>query len=212
MAEAWLKIPNCEGYEASSEGRIRSTPRTVIRSNGRPHKVQGKVLSQNPNHNGYICVQIGRKSLLAHRLICEAFHGTPEPGQTDVNHKDGVRDNNRPDNLEWATRSHNVSHAIHTLGAKSGAPWSSDHERVERMRSRLSGSYVLLSPGGLKVPVTNLAAFCKERGFPVTSVRKAFTSGRAYRGWGLVAILKQGNQYRRRPSETPTVSIKEKAE
>src|SRR5690606_24723550 len=49
-----------------------------------------------------------RRRIFAHRLICEAFHGAaPFPGAT-VDHLDGDRRNNRPENLEWVSRSENT--------------------------------------------------------------------------------------------------------
>lgn len=84
-----------------------------------------KLRSQFVNKAGYIQVLYraspdqskGKKSLRIHRLVAEVFHPNPE-NKREVNHKDGVKANNRADNLEWATRSENRAHAI-----KSGL-WS----------------------------------------------------------------------------------------
>lgn len=51
------------------------------------------------------------KKYANHRLVCLAFYGLPGPGQTDVNHKDGIRYNNYFKNLEWCTSSQNRQHA-----------------------------------------------------------------------------------------------------
>lgn len=62
-----------------------------------------------------------RKTTGVHRLICMAFHGAPENYEKlDVNHKDCIKHNNSPSNLEWATRSDNVKHAF-TMGANKHA-------------------------------------------------------------------------------------------
>lgn len=64
--------------------------------------------------NGYRHVVLcwgGRKRRFSvHRLIAAAFHGAPPFGAV-TNHKNGIRDDNRAENLEWVTPSENVSHA-----------------------------------------------------------------------------------------------------
>lgn len=48
-----------------------------------------------------------------HRLVAEAFLQKPDY-KCEVNHKDGCKQNNAVQNLEWLTRSKNVSHAYRT--------------------------------------------------------------------------------------------------
>ena len=48
---------------------------------------------------------------LVHRIVCQAFHGDPPLGCTDVNHLDCNKQNNHASNLEWCTRSENMQHA-----------------------------------------------------------------------------------------------------
>jgi len=51
--------------------------------------------------------------VFVHRMVVAAFHGRPDnPLRTHVNHKDGNGFNNNIDNLEWATPSENVQHAV----------------------------------------------------------------------------------------------------
>lgn len=67
---------------------------------------------------GYYFVRVisddGRSMIQGiHQLVCLAFH---EKAQDDlvVNHKDGVKINNHPSNLEWCTRAANNYHAFET--------------------------------------------------------------------------------------------------
>jgi len=50
------------------------------------------------------------KNLYVHRLVAMAYLGTPKEG-LEVNHKDGDKHNNKPENLEWVTKSENMLHA-----------------------------------------------------------------------------------------------------
>ncbi len=114
--EYWLPIPDSGGhYEASSLGRVRSLDRTLPWG----HTVRrqpGRVLKPGRDRNGYLCLCIChdglRQTSNVHRLVARAFHG--EALGREVNHKDGDKTNNRPENLEWCSRAQNVRHSIET--------------------------------------------------------------------------------------------------
>lgn len=106
--ERWLPIPGYEGmYEASDHGRIRSLDRTITR-NGRPSKLQGRVLTPlTSSKYGYLKVGLGRGNLkFVHRLVAESFLG--DGTGLDVDHRDGDPTNNHLSNLRYLTHAENM--------------------------------------------------------------------------------------------------------
>lgn len=77
---------------------------------------------------GYLRVQftVGktRYAVAAHRIVWMIANQQMIPPGLEINHKDGIKSNNRPSNLEVTTHSGNTLHALHTLGqmAKRHSP------------------------------------------------------------------------------------------
>lgn len=112
MAE-WRPCPCDAHYEVSDEGEVRSVDRTVAR-NGKPAQIRGKLLKPRKHSQGYRSVSMtGQKQATIHSLVMEAFVG-PRPLGTDINHKNGDKADNRLENLEYCSRSQNMTHAVKT--------------------------------------------------------------------------------------------------
>jgi hypothetical protein len=56
----WRDIPGHEGYQVSDDGRVRSLDRVIMRSNGLPQTLKGRLLKLGPNGNGRLRVQLDR--------------------------------------------------------------------------------------------------------------------------------------------------------
>lgn len=121
MNEEWRDISGHPGYQVSSAGRVRSLDRMALVKNRwggmSSRTLPGRVLKPQPFTNGYLSVHLGRgPSYLVHRLVCAAF--VSEDNNLQVNHKNGQRQDNRVENLEWVTCSDNHKHSYRELTRK----------------------------------------------------------------------------------------------
>lgn len=113
MEERWVEIPDTDGkYAVSDLGRVKRL------KPGRGTAV-GKILKAAPNTAGYLSLTLpdlaGKfKSHQVHVLVASTFIGKCPPGM-EVNHKKGLKLDNRASELEYMTRSENTKHA-HDLG------------------------------------------------------------------------------------------------
>ena len=100
--EVWKPIPGYEGkYEVSSLGRVFSIRRK---------RCKGGLLKLHIK-SGYEFIEVWDlsnkpKQMLVHRLVLLAFAGPCPPGMEGA-HNNGIRTDNRAENLRWATKSEN---------------------------------------------------------------------------------------------------------
>lgn len=116
MDEIWKPIDKLSGeYEVSNLGRIRSTHKVIVKENGQRYTRVSKILKPATDARGYLRVACSFNGQLitfkVHRLVAEAFIPNPE-GKATVNHKKGLKSDNRATELEWATQEEQTDHAI----------------------------------------------------------------------------------------------------
>ena len=126
--EIWENVEDFEGiYQISNHGRLKSFKAAA----------DGRVLSNKNRKGDYLAVVLqanGKtKHTRMHRLVAECF--IPNIfGGNEVNHRDGNKQNNHVDNLEWVTRSENALHArIHNTNILGGMNFYNRYIRPKRI-------------------------------------------------------------------------------
>lgn len=147
--EEWRDVAGWEGlYQVSNLGRVRRIARFRKVSDGLFEPCETNLVSIfRDRRSGYPQARLSNgkaKTCLVHRLVCEAFHGPPPFEGAHVAHWDGTRDNNRSDNLRWATPLENAEdrrrHQRDALG-DAHARAKLTPEQVRDIRRRHNGRY-----------------------------------------------------------------------
>lgn len=94
-AEEWRHVVGMPRYFVSSLGRVR--------------RLDGEIFGGHIGRRGYRTIKLGWTRQV-YSIVAAAFFGPKPPGH-HVNHKDGVKTNNRVSNLEYVTPLENARHA-----------------------------------------------------------------------------------------------------
>lgn len=153
MEEKWKDVKGFEGlYRVSSFGNVFSVR-------------YGKNLSVWKDKDGYLRCSLTNNGKVRqtsiHRLVADSFIENKE-NKPEVNHKNGIRSDNRIENLEWVTSLENQRHKYNILGyfpskesiskmidgAKKYAKLPKvKKERAEKMRLQFSKKIIDITTG-----------------------------------------------------------------
>lgn len=136
--EVWKDVDGYDGcYSISTIGEVLSRKRSIK-----------TLLKASRCRQGYARVYLSKygisKSHALHRLVAQTFIENPE-SKSQVNHKNGIKHDNRVGNLEWSTPSENSRHAYDTglssgcRGSKNGRSKLSEKDVVEIKKMLLDG-------------------------------------------------------------------------
>lgn len=127
--EVWRPVAGFEDcYHISNMGRVKSLERKATIWNGL-RTIHPRIMSPSVNkRTGYhsLNLQLSRhvKTRLVHALVLEAFVG-PAPAGYETRHINGIRSDNRLENLQWGTRLENMddqyTHGTRIQGASNHA-------------------------------------------------------------------------------------------
>lgn len=106
----WRDVVGYEGfYKVSSNGEILNLKLNHL-------------VSVKEANNGYVSITLNKNGvyqrIMAHRVVAMAFVPNPD-NKPKVNHLNGVRNDNRAENLDWKTHQETIQHSFKYLGRKS---------------------------------------------------------------------------------------------
>jgi len=107
--EIWKTCVQNPNYAVSDLGRVKRI------AEGHANTYIGKILKPLPSRGSYlqVCFWPKQKMHKIHKLVLTNF-GKPKPKNMGCNHKNGNKQDNRLENLEWMTQQKNLEHAFRT--------------------------------------------------------------------------------------------------
>lgn len=116
MSTRWLPIEQFEGnYEVSNTGLIRSIHKVITKSDGKTYTRVSKILKHAVDSNGYCRCAVSFNNKLitvkVHRVVATGFLGK---SNLTANHINGIKSDNRVENLEWLSHSENIKKSFKT--------------------------------------------------------------------------------------------------
>ena len=116
MIEEWRDIEGFSGYQVSNMGRVKSLDR-IVQCGSNTRHIYGLILKTSKDKDGYNTVgfktgKYGKSYLLkVHRLVAKAF--IPNHNNYEcIDHINGIRDDNRVENLRWCTIKMNANYEL----------------------------------------------------------------------------------------------------
>jgi len=174
MEEIWKDIHGYKGiYLISNLGRVKVLERKTKDSRGRLWVRPEKILNGGTS-NGYKYIRLhsfnkerSSKMYTVHRLVAKHFVPN-ENNKPQVNHINGVRDDNNVTNLEWVTNQENVLHGRrvlgHCIGEKNARAKTTELMALTILDLRKKHPCKTISKK-FKLPLSRVRAICEGRTF-----------------------------------------------
>lgn len=118
--DTWINIPNTNIF-ISNNGDAFS-----FKKKKKLYRKIGK-----KQMHGYMTIYLNKRLTYLHRLIGEYFLNTKTDIKNQINHKNGIRHDNRVENLEWVSASENNLHSAKVLGR--------DYSNVKKVQKNIVG-------------------------------------------------------------------------
>lgn len=153
-----------------------------VDTNGVVYKKNGQPMKYSINHNGYCIVNFyinhKRIGFGIHQLVARQFIPNDDTTKNQVNHKDGNKQNNNVDNLEWVTSKENSEHASYVLGCRVSSN-SGQSKKIVALNKDGSIKYrfgSFMSAARFMSIINNIKAHSAESGIyrALSGIRKSY--------------------------------------
>jgi hypothetical protein len=121
--EEYKIIKNFENYSVSNLGNVKNNK-------------TNRILKQDNNNKGYKFVKFNGKNKRIHRLVAEAFIPNPENKQC-VDHINNIINDNRIENLRWATFQENRFNSSMNKNNTSGFKGINWEKNIKKWRAEI---------------------------------------------------------------------------
>ena len=181
QVEVWRDIPGYVGhYQVSNRGRVKTLKgcRGVLILKGYSKKT-------NPYVRVLLMLNGKGRDHGIHALMWTAFKG-PIPEGKEINHKNGIKYDNRLDNFELMTHSQNVKHAydMNLIPSRKGEgnvrAVLTDEDVIWMRKEYKRIKEEAIKRGRQKVPYGTILGFARQFGITTTSIKMAISG----KSWG----------------------------
>lgn len=203
--EIWRPVVGWEGlYEVSNLGNIRSLDRTIKTQRGTTKytkKIKGSTLTPQKDKYGYSVVHMRdsynrrNRLLKMHRIVAEAFVSNHN-NYDCIDHINGIRDDNRAENLRWCTVSQNanfeLAHKNRSISIKESY---NRHPELRDLRARTLGRTgiqpIIAYKDGIEIGKFDaIVDFCNEYGLKQSYFMHGIHKCGSYKGYTIKRLPK----------------------
>lgn len=168
MSIKWKDIPGYEGmYRVSNDGQVKSLSRKEKSKANSTRIRKGQFMKPKLTHDGYhehtLSKACKREYIRTHRIVMMAFSPIDEYMDMEVNHINGIKLDNRLENLEWVTTKANIQHSIE-IGLQN--PVGSSNANAKTTEEQVISARRLKSAGLKNIEISN------ELGIPASRVKQ----------------------------------------